>query len=94
MGRPKNSKPSYVSAGVHSTVAQSTKRAVRAGYMQSAERMLNVLNAARKGRNTSITIENPNKEETNRPFIKVSGRDYFRPAELPSKKDSGVKDAA
>lgn len=37
----------------------------------SAQRMLNKIEALRKGRDVVFTIENPNKNETNKRFIKV-----------------------
>lgn len=45
-----------------------------------ADKMLRKLDALRKGKDVVITLANPNKEETNRPFIrhKVSGKSYLR----------------
>ena len=72
MGKKKGGKSSgNVSAGIHSNVSKSTLRAMREGYKASPERMLNQLAALRKGRNVVMTIENPNKEQTNKRFIKV-----------------------
>lgn len=50
------------------------------GVRDSADkRMLNKMAALHKGKDVTYTIANPNKNETNRPFIKVrvSGKDYL-----------------
>lgn len=43
-------------------------------------RLLNQMAALAKGKDVVFTIENPNKNETNRRFIKqrVTGRDYLK----------------
>lgn len=43
-----------------------------------ADKMIRKINALKKGQDVTITIENPNKNETNRPFIKhkVRGKAY------------------
>lgn len=68
----------FISAGVHSNVSSSTKRAIKQGYGQSMERALNQVDAYARGKRVMVTIENPNKAETNRRFIRV-------PAEQVSK---------
>lgn len=42
------------------------------------DKMLRKIEALKKGKDVVITIENPNKSQTNKPFIKhkVSGRSY------------------
>lgn len=44
----------------------------------SADTMLNKLHAVAKGKDITLTLENPNKNETNKRFIKykVSGKSY------------------
>ena len=42
------------------------------------ERPINQLTAYKANKNVVVTIPNPNKKETNKPFIKVNGKDYFR----------------
>lgn len=46
----------------------------------NADKMLRKLAALRQGKDVVITLANPNKEETNRPFIrhKVSGKSYLK----------------
>jgi len=87
MTRAKNGRKGELSAGVHSTVSTSTKRAMRSAYMASPDRMLNQRKAFDKGKRTMVTIPNPNKEETNKPFIRVNGKDWFKPKEVPRKKE-------
>lgn len=42
-----------------------------------AARQTNQLNAWRKGKNVVLTLPNPNKNETNKPFIRVNARDVW-----------------
>ena len=41
------------------------------------ERVLNQLNAFRRGKNVVLTISNPNKTERAKPFIKVNAKDVW-----------------
>ena len=50
----------------------------RREYMASGLREYNQLMAYKRGRNVVVTIPNPNTNETNKRFIKVKGRDYFK----------------
>lgn len=45
-----------------------------------ADKMLNKLAALKKGQDVVITIENPNKNQTNKKFIKhkVTGKSYLK----------------
>lgn len=87
MGKGKKaSGKNYTSKGEHSNVSTSTKRLVRKAYMASPERMINQLAAHRKGKRTMVTIPNPDKEQTNKPFIRVQGKDFFKPLTNPNKK--------
>jgi len=45
-----------------------------------ADKMLRKLAALKKGQDVVITLENPNKNQTNRPFIrhKVNGKAYLK----------------
>ena len=47
------------------------------------QRLLNQMNALNKGKDVVFTMANPNKNETNKPFIKVrvSGRDWLKRGE-------------
>ena len=63
------------------SVSKSLRNTLRREYMESGDRKLNQLKAVRKGKNVVVTIVNPNKEETNKPFIKVNAKHWFK--ELP-----------
>lgn len=76
----------YVSAGVNSNVNPKIRNAMRRDYMQSPDRILNQLKAFRAGKNVVVTIENPNKNETNKRFIRVNARDIWK--QLP--KNNGI----
>lgn len=65
----------FISQGIHSNVSQKTRRAMRAEYMSSPQRQINQRRAFDAGKNVMVTIENPNKEETNKRFIRVPARD-------------------
>ena len=43
--------------------------------MASGDRIMNQLQAWKKGKNVMFTIANPNPNETNKRFIRVSARD-------------------
>lgn len=63
------------------------------GYRDSADkRMMNKIDALHKGKDVTFTIANPNKNETNRPFIKVkvSGKAYLDALKNPEKKGSAM----
>jgi archaellum biogenesis ATPase FlaH len=67
------------SQGIHSTVSKSIRKAMRRDYMSSGDRFMNQMKALAQGKNVVFTVENPNKEETNKRFIrqKVSGKNYL-----------------
>lgn len=69
----KSSGNNYVSKGIVGTTRTRDKKAP--GY--PAQRIANQLKAYLAGKNVVLTIENPNKNETNRRFIKVNARDYW-----------------
>lgn len=68
MAGKKSSGKTYVSKGERRS---SIKTAVR----HPGQRLLNQVAAWEKGKNVVYTIENPNKNETNRKFIRVNARD-------------------
>lgn len=79
MAKKKGGKSSgKVSAGIHSNVSKATRRAIRKDYLASGERIINQLAAFRKGKNVMVTIENPNKNETNKRFIRVPGSQIWK----------------
>ena len=67
------------SQGIHSAVSKSIRKAMRRDYMSSGDRFMNQMKALSQGRDVVFTIENPNKTETNKRFIKqrISGKNYL-----------------
>jgi hypothetical protein len=77
MGKKGGKSKGFVSQGIHSNVSNGVKKAMRRDYMASGERMANQRAAWAKGKNVVLTIENPNKNETNKRYIRVSARDLW-----------------
>lgn len=75
MGKGKKaSGKNYVSKGQHRNVSKSTLRLMRAGKSE-ADKFLDKQKAWFKGSNPWLTIENPNKEQTNMKYIRVRMND-------------------
>lgn len=73
MGKKKGGKSSgNVSQGIHSNVAQSTRRAMRRAYLDSQDRLINQRKAFDQGKRVMVTVANPNTNETNKPFIRIT----------------------
>jgi hypothetical protein len=78
MGKKKGGKSKgFISKGIHSNVSRSLRNALRRDYMASAERIINQRLAFNRGKNVVATIENPNKHETNKRFIRVNAREVW-----------------
>jgi hypothetical protein len=85
MAKGKSSgKTSYTSAGIHSNVSKKTTNALRSEYMRSGDRVLNQLAAFRAGKRVMVTIENPNKEETSKRFIRVEASTIWKKLPKPN----------
>lgn len=69
MGKKRTSS-GHVSQGIHTS---SIKTSVRT----PATRIINQRDAWEKGKNVVLTIENPNKNETNKKFIRVNAWDIW-----------------
>lgn len=67
MGKKASGK-TYVSKGERRSSMRTRER-------NTADRTLNQAKAWAKGKRVMFTIENPNKNETNRPFIRVHAND-------------------
>lgn len=67
----------FISQGIHSNVSRSVTNALRREYMASSERIMNQLAAWKKNKNVVLTIENPNKNETHKRFIRVRAHDVW-----------------
>lgn len=81
MGSKKGGKSSgFISQGIHRNVKQSTLRAMKEGYNQSFERIRNQQKALAQGKDIVVTIENPNKDQLDRRFIRVriSGKEFIQ----------------
>jgi len=70
MGKKRHS-TGYTSKGERRNVSKSTTRAVRREYMKNGDVLFNKFDAWKKGKNVMITMPNPNKNETNKRFIRV-----------------------
>ena len=77
MGK-KRSRAHQTSKGERRCVAREIVKATRRDYMQSSERITNQLSAFLRGKNVMLTIPNPNKNETNKPFIRVPAETQWR----------------
>jgi hypothetical protein len=77
MGK-KKSRSTQTSKGERRCVARDIVKATRRDYMQSSERTTNQLAAFLKGKNVMLTIPNPNKNETNKRFIRVPAAEQWR----------------
>lgn len=64
------------SAGIHSNVSKKTLKAIKKERLP-LEKMMNIQQAWLKGQNPWMTIVNPNKNETNKPFIRVKSNDLM-----------------
>ena len=80
MSKPKGNKTQYISKGQVPTINRKLRNAMRRD--RQAERLIRQQEAFRKGKRTMVTIENPNKEETNKRFIKVPGEQFFKQYEV------------
>lgn len=67
----------YTSQGQRPDVSKSILNGMRA-TKTAADKMLDKQKAWLKGSNPWVTIENPNKEETNKRFIKVRMNDLMK----------------
>lgn len=78
MAKRKSNSTKYTSKSERKNVAQQVQNAMRRDYMQSADRILNQLKAHMAGKKVMLTIENPNKNQTNKRLIKVPSTDIWK----------------
>lgn len=71
MGK-KKIRSTYTSSGSGPTVSSTVSNSVRKDRPASF-RLINQLRAWEKGKKTMVTIENPDKTQTNKKFIRVEG---------------------
>ena len=79
MGK-KRTRSGHVSKGVHSQKKTFAQKACRREYKNTIARLYNQYNAFTSGKNVVLTMENPNKNETNKRFIRVNARDVWKSA--------------
>lgn len=91
MGKKKGDKSKgYQSKGERSNVSRWVKKAARKEYMANyLARSLNQINALLKGKKVMVTIPNPNTNETNKRFIRVSAKDVWKNSSKYSMKTVG-----
>tara|TARA_Y100001938_G_C7813575_1_gene293087 strand:- start:204 stop:467 length:264 start_codon:yes stop_codon:yes gene_type:complete len=70
MGKKRHS-TGYTSKGERRNVSKATTKAVRREYLQNGNVLFNKFDAWKKGKNVMVTMPNPNKNETNKRFIRV-----------------------
>lgn len=73
----KSSGKNYTSKGERSNVSKATLRLMRAGKSEG-DKLIDKQNAWLKGSNPWVTIDNPNKEQTNKRRIRVRMNDLMR----------------
>ena len=76
MGK-KKSGTTYTSKGQRPNVSKDTRKRQRRAYLKSLDRNLNQIIAWRKGKRVMLTVPNPNKNETNKRFIRVEATEYL-----------------
>tara|TARA_B100001113_G_C21104626_1_gene620279 strand:+ start:657 stop:914 length:258 start_codon:yes stop_codon:yes gene_type:complete len=77
MGKKRTSS-GYTSKGVHCQKRSYASKANRRAYKNTIARLHNQYVAFSKGKNVMLTIENPNKNETNKRFIRVNAREVWK----------------
>ena len=77
MGKKRTSS-GHVSKGVHSQKKTFAQKACRREYKNTIARLHNQYIAFTRGKNVMLTMENPNKNQTNKRFIRVNARDVWK----------------
>jgi hypothetical protein len=75
MGKKASGK-TYISKGIHSNVSRSTLAGMREGRDPS-EKVINIQKAWLANKNPWVTIENPNKEQKDKLFIRVRANELW-----------------
>ena len=78
MGR-KKSRDSYKSKGERRNVSKRWTKILRLERKEN-EGLYNQFDAYLKGKNVVLTVPNPLKSETYKPFIKIKAKQYWRRA--------------
>lgn len=72
----KGSGKTYTSKGERRNVNRGTLNGMKR-ERDPSEKVINVQRAWLEGRNPWVTISNPNKEQTNKPFIRVKANELW-----------------
>ena len=67
----------YTSKGERPNTNKTVLKARRIEYKTTMNRLNNQVSAWRRGKRVMLTIHNPNKKETNKPFIRVNALDVW-----------------
>lgn len=89
MGKKKLRKK-LTSKGLRSKTSAFMRNAVRSSRSALQTSLIKVESWA-KGQNPWLTIANPDKSQTNRPFIRVKADDHFGPWRVKDNKIPGVE---
>ena len=77
MARKKGGKSKgFISKGEHSNVSKHTRKLMRRETTE-LQTTLNKQKAFRRGKNVMLNIPNPNKGESNKPFIRVNAKEVW-----------------
>ena len=78
MGK-KKSRATQTSKGERNNVNKDVSKSLRRDYMQNdLARLNNQIAAFKRGKNVMVTIPNPNTNETNKRFLRVSAKDVWK----------------
>jgi len=77
MGKRRSKSENYISKGEHSNVARRWIKTCRMGRAEG-ERIDAQWKAFKQGKRVILTVKNPNKNQTNKPFIKVNAKEYWK----------------
>ncbi len=69
----------YTSKGERRNVSRSVLKSLKIDYNKSMDRINNQVSAWRKGLHVMLTIANPDKKETNKPYIRVNALNVWGP---------------
>ena len=75
----KSSGNNYTSKSERPNTAKSVLKSRRLDYNNTMSQLNNQVKAWRRGKKVMLTIQNPNKKETNKPFIRVNALDVWGP---------------
>jgi len=74
----KSSGNNYTSKSQRPNVSKSITKSLRKDYNNSMTRLNNQVDAWQKGKRVMLTIANPNKKETNKPYIRVNAFEIWK----------------